>query len=405
MSGNDGRRVALLVDQDEVSVYTTEERHPPPPQAPRDADPYDTAELGEKYSSVRSGLGAKPAATAGAAVAAREAEAAAFEREQVSAREVWRDLTRSARLLLILTLVLGVILIVFGLYTIVVGFYINLFTTFQEVAKTIGYALLQLVATAFLVYFAFDGVVNENPYETGAFILTSYLVLIRVGFQAVTGYLYPVVIRSGIEHSVSLGALTIAATVVSALTLALLVPLTILTHIVFRQFGFKMYRVVGSNRVLRESYRIYQMFLSFIKIDLQLGIMLIILSGFFIFRSAENYALWMNLLVIMFTVVWVILSNLAVRRENRKLVALCLAFSLIEPLYILYRVVDIYVDPCENRTVERPLFIVSGLLGITCRILVIVYFMRAVRNFGADGLRKHVFDRADVQRLLAKRAR
>jgi len=199
------------------------------------------------------------------------------------------------------------------------------------------------------MYFAFDGVhivlyyrslicakvVNENKYETAAFLFVSYMLLTRIAFMWVTGKFFddtrvlPLYI-----------ALNYAALAMLVLSVLFVIPNTIYTYRAWKSFGWKMYRNVGTDRILKgiklmeknnnvclttmnmcselfancfsDKFRIYQIFLSLLKVDLQFNCMLVVLGGFFIFASVKDAMLWINVCVVIVTIFWTMVAVQAV---------------------------------------------------------------------------------------------
>jgi hypothetical protein len=108
-------------------------------------------------------------------------------------------------------------------------------------------------------------------------------------------------------------------------------------------------------------------FLSLMKVDLQFGVSLVMLSGFFLFTVSSSVALWLNVVVIVLSFAWAILGWQMVIRELRWGMVLVFLFAVAEPAYIIYKIIAFYAPmlfPASERTncTYSPciLFTVSG---------------------------------------------
>lgn len=161
-----------------------------------------------------------------------------------------------------------------------------------------------------------------------------------------------------------------------------------------------------------------------LKLDVQFGVSLILLAGFFLFNAATSVALWINVSVIALAFLWAILGWQAVRlartrvracayrrvalsraraqiiRENKVLLVFYFLFMVAEPAYIVYKVLQFYTCPvnldgsCSRcgecfDCVYIPciLFTVSGALAIVLRVVLLVFTVYCVRNFN-KGMRR-----------------
>eukprot|EP00698_Gefionella_okellyi_P022944 TRINITY_DN7704_c0_g1_i1.p1 TRINITY_DN7704_c0_g1~~TRINITY_DN7704_c0_g1_i1.p1 ORF type:complete len:328 (+),score=62.55 TRINITY_DN7704_c0_g1_i1:28-1011(+) len=305
-----------------------------------------------------------------------------------SFKETWDDLTPAARVLLVQATVLTMFLVAFGAFSIVVG---ALQPDFLDMSKTVAYALVLIVSAIFLLYFAYDGVINENKYEVAAFLAVTYLLATRIGWMFITG--------RWIDSTRNLPlyiALNYAALAMFVLNVLFAVPNTIYTVRAWKSFGWKMYRNVGTDRELKEKFRVYQIFLSLLKVDLQFNISLVVLGGFFIFQNVANADLWVNIVMVIVTIVWTFLANYAIRQEQFKLFILVCAFAVVEPTYIIYKMVTLF-GPSGQLVVDNPriLFAISGALSIAERILLFFFIVRCYRNWGPGALKNKVFDRIE----------
>lgn len=127
-----------------------------------------------------------------------------------------------------------------------------------------------------------------------------------------------------------------------------------------------------------------------VKLDLLLGIVVVCVGSFFIFR--EN--LWERILlgVLYFlTFFWAMLGLYAVRLESKRLMLLFFIFSVIQPTHTAYKVLDVAtenIDTETRRRIEWGFFALGGF-SVVVRVQLVVQGVRAMRNFGR-GLRRRI---------------
>lgn len=86
-------------------------------------------------------------------------------------------------------------------------------------------------------------------------------------------------------------------------------------------------------------YQTYQIFVTFLRLDLQFQIMLILLVGLFWFDSnfASQYTFYLDIASVVVNIGFAVLGLIAVRRENRVLLVVFVVLSWIVPAYLTWR--------------------------------------------------------------------
>eukprot|EP00698_Gefionella_okellyi_P014879 TRINITY_DN4146_c0_g2_i1.p1 TRINITY_DN4146_c0_g2~~TRINITY_DN4146_c0_g2_i1.p1 ORF type:complete len:378 (+),score=70.49 TRINITY_DN4146_c0_g2_i1:69-1202(+) len=306
----------------------------------------------------------------------------------------WQVLTPWGKRMLYIAIVQTLLLILYSIAVMVLNKYIDgedsrLFN------KDIAYGVLLIVSSLFFVYFAFDGVINENKFEMSAFALVSVLLTIRVIFMYTTA---KTTYNTIISNSSSTAEMMQLAPVSLYLTIAIMIVICVFQVLLgllfvkaWRGFGWKLYRTVGANKSLKSYFQDYQVFLSLLKIDMQFGVSLVLLGGFFLFDATSSVALWINVGVIVLTIFWAIFGWQLVIREVKIGMIFWFLFVVATPAYIIYKVVGFYKPSPEIDCVYAPciLFTLSGAATILFRAALVLYAIKCYRNF--DKGMKRVF--------------
>jgi len=235
---------------------------------------------------------------------------------------------------------------------------------------------LYCVTTVFLVYFSVDGVLNENKFEVFCFLLVNIL----VAFYSLS-YFFTLSGPPSYLQWIRFGLIMFFS------------PLNILLGILsYKALGWKIYRKIGTNGQLIHMYRTYQIFLAFLKMDLQFGLTIVLAIGIFYHVASLEFYLDIGFFVI--TILWAGLGWFAIRHEISKLVVVFFLFALVEPGYLLWKAVAVLTVNGDWRQAQytAPVIIISGL-ALVCRALLIIYTFLSYRHFN-KGLR-NIFEKEE----------
>jgi len=239
------------------------------------------------------------------------------------------------------------------------------------------YGALILLNSVLLFMFAIDGVLNENAFELLSFIIISIFVTSITTYQF---FWEP-------EKTEKIILLVRFASV------CVFTPLNVIfTYLVYKAFGWAIYRKIGANIKLIDMYRCYQQMISLVKLDLQFGINLVLVAWMFLSDTIADYELYINIAFIVVTFVWAGLGWAAVRHEKNIPIIVYFLFSPIEPGYVIYKGITLYLDPIEF---FGPVIYALGGLSILCRVLLFIWAIRCRVNFG-EGLKK-VFSKEEEE--------
>jgi len=255
-------------------------------------------------------------------------------------------------------------------------FYISPPTEERDSLWYFGITIINLI---FCLYLAFSGILTENKYELIAFYVAAFLLGMRVALD----YLW----RD--EDCVQSGLLGVCITSI-VLVGVLYIFYLCLGYTIIKQMGWKFFREVSSEVELRQLYIQYQGFLSCLKLDFQM-VIVILFTGLFYsgignFESGVILAICMSVL----EVFWEILGYYAVRKEHVILFRLFITLGLIlTPSYTTVYLIHFYSSPVTFDGVFTKFLIMAGL-SVTNRLVLSYFSIQVYRNFN-KGLRPKLF--------------
>jgi MFS family permease len=250
---------------------------------------------------------------------------------------------------------------------------------------------MAIVTAILMLYFAFEAIWQENEFQLIATLIATISLTI--------GSVYTLVINSIKYSNRGTNSQAIAALFFSTLIpnivvflcqiimLMLLVPL-------FRSFGWRLYRVVGVSRMLIKYYRFYVIYITLAKLDTLILLVFLISGSYFI-----KFSLWYSYLGFSFGMVISLVAApvsvyLGVKRENIPLQVLFIIFLFGLPIYLIYKIIDIWIKhaviriPTKFITTEkedleiRIILTIIASLGLLVRALFIICAVIVTMNFG-----------------------
>jgi hypothetical protein len=195
---------------------------------------------------------------------------------------------------------------------------------------------LELYISLSMIYMLFEAVIKENEFQLTVFLLQGFVLVIRASIHLYT----PI---AALMSKPDTGGLLIVGMIASSflqafLAIALFIAVIILSIRVYRSFGWKVFRYVGSNRHLIASYRLYAIYAAMNKFDVLIVIGVLITNSFFLYFE-EPYSYVGFVFLFFFSIITPSLSvNIAVKKEFLSLQIVYLLWSLALPGFLLYRV-------------------------------------------------------------------
>jgi len=165
---------------------------------------------------------------------------------------------------------------------------------------------------------------------------------------------------------------------------------TIMAPFVKQAFGWRLYKRagIGGNIPLQKYYKTYAIFFSLLKMDLFMGVLLVVLGYFFF--SEPTAELILTSFAMAATFVWAFLGWRAVRHENRPLLVLVGLLGVIEPAFISFKLWEMWTHPNRFPSDSLSRFAFTGGIALAVRFLLFLWAFWAQQNFGR-GLRNNVF--------------
>eukprot|EP01083_Nonionella_stella_P151152 482591_1 len=220
------------------------------------------------------------------------------------------------------------------------------------------YSVTAIYVTACQVYFSFASIFKENVFQFIASIISSSFVWLWALYHLFSTSLH--LTRLFNHQGLALVILT------STFQLIFM----IMSPFIYKSFGWRMYEEISAEAHIQRMYLKYQAYLSFMKVDVQLGILLLMMAAFFLFHCALDVVL--NASAVIVTIAWAYLGYFAIRFERSTLLKIFAAFSIVEPGYIAGYLFAVFRNPNRVKGVSFPQFAIVGSLAVVCRILLMI---------------------------------
>jgi len=131
---------------------------------------------------------------------------------------------------------------------------------------------------------------------------------------------------------------------------------------------------------LHDLYRDAESFFSLMKLDLLIGILLLLLSIFYLFSEVEDYVTFSIAMLITFA--WAAAGFYAITHESRRMLWFVYIFAFFEPGYIIYKLYYIATNSSEYQDVSFGQFLSTGICALAVRFGVMYYARVCHKNFG-----------------------
>lgn len=154
-----------------------------------------------------------------------------------------------------------------------------------------------------------------------------------------------------------------------------------------------IFRTVGANIELQDMCQYMFLCESLLKFDLQLEVSIVIL----VLDDVTSVSLLEKLVLgigITYGVIWAIVGFLSMRWESKQLTWVFFVSSVLEPAYIIYKIVVVAQDFDPNGDFNVQLLnyaiIICSILGLLTRVAVVLCMSKVYSNFG-KGLKEKAF--------------
>jgi len=237
------------------------------------------------------------------------------------------------------------------------------------------YAIIFFISLFFFLLFAFDGVLNENMGMIVAFALDALI----VAGVSIFAFLNDTYYSDGRELNILVQMIISIICVIIYGTLC---------WFIYLAFGWKIFMKVGHDKEMRDRYKTYQVFVTLMKFDIQLGVILVSMAGLFLL-SADKSELGLVIGAMIVTVVWAFVGWYGTLKENLNFLYFFYAMATVEPAYVIYKIswTFIYFDRFTNIPIR--LIIAAVVIALLSRILLLVFNYKCILNFG-QGLHSYI---------------
>jgi len=224
-----------------------------------------------------------------------------------------------------------------------------------------------LLNSVLLCLFAMDGVINENVFELGCFVFITICSTYFISYQF---------FNEDSKRTTEVPVLWLRFIFSCIFTPANIV----LSVLVYKQFGWKMYKKIGADIKKIKMYRTYQQTVSLLKLEIQLGLNVVLVVVMFLFQGMD---ILLDIAACALTVIWALFGWYCIRSEKKKLFIAFLLMCVIQPIYLAVKLSQFH----NASEAKEPVISVIGILSIICRVLSIIWCIRCRMQFG-QGLKE-----------------
>ncbi|XP_061163070.1 uncharacterized protein LOC133172236 isoform X2 [Saccostrea echinata] len=253
------------------------------------------------------------------------------------------------------------------------------------------FALVIIVNAVFCMYYVFHGLLAERPYEIIVMVLATIAVTIYVIVNFILGPKKDV---------------KIARLVLVCILSPIIVVMGFIIAKEYHDSGRLIFRMVGADSTLQGFCKNLFLFLGLQKFDLQLNVTMVLLilqSG----TKVDTEDIVIISVGVPVTIACFALGYLSVRWENKTLGIVYAVSLFLAPAYIIFKVYEsaddlaktsttqfqngttLEVPTRQNAALSGTTFTSAGL-ALLIRVLMAIYFVKAVLNFGY-GLKYKVY--------------
>ncbi|KAJ3291725.1 hypothetical protein HK104_005863 [Borealophlyctis nickersoniae] len=250
------------------------------------------------------------------------------------------------------------------------------------------YLIIFIIAQLFQIVLCWDAVWHKNTIQIVGFVAFNLCVCAYSIFQY--SQMIGIVNNSAaalLEHDKqTLQAVLIVIPIVVAVFEAMFLFFAFKLYL---EFGWKIYKKIGADPKMRNMYRVYQIFLMLLKLDVffvsGFGVQFLVLV---IHSNDPEFALTIAALPIMMIIL--VLAVYGVRREDKWIMGLFCVGLVLAMAYFIFKLARIYTrqdDPRYKDTKNYLTFFASLSLAVVLGTLVNAIL--CYRNFGR-GLKQHI---------------
>jgi ABC-type multidrug transport system fused ATPase/permease subunit len=256
------------------------------------------------------------------------------------------------------------------------------------------YAWVLVLGGSFLVILGLDWLMKENVFAMFAFLFSSTIISFRALYV-------PLSQLKELDNK-------LLPTVNAAVNSVFSMYYYYVAYSVRNDFGTYIFKVTKTSVNLRSVFRIHSIFMTVLKIDIMVAILVTIVGFIFFFDDSNERAAAICGIVLVFAVG--ILAHEGTRSESKLSMLVFFLCSLPAPVYVTYKMQQVLHSKgslaADHHGIWKPAVAVVGCLTLVVRSTLLVYGIRVYRSFGrglkarrrqARQLRKEISDEEYAQ--------
>ncbi|KAJ3430585.1 hypothetical protein M0812_23596 [Anaeramoeba flamelloides] len=224
------------------------------------------------------------------------------------------------------------------------------------------YSILFFIAIGFSLIFSVVIVVSQNLYQLFTFAIVILVYTIYAIYEIIT-----------LHHNPRIIVLFIIIIIFDIIY-------GVIFYFLYRDFSFSFFNIAGGTPIMHELYRVWSIFTTLIQLDFMVSVLLLIAGAFFLLRGNDP-ELWFDVIFVVSNLFYLWFSYISVKIEKAKQAKICISLSFIQPIYLIVKMILILVQKEKYKDIPRVPVIMMLLMGLIIRIVLLIFFFKAVKNF------------------------
>ncbi|XP_077998080.1 uncharacterized protein LOC144451169 [Glandiceps talaboti] len=256
-----------------------------------------------------------------------------------------------------------------------IGLTIERIITVDKNHADFTFAILILINAVFILYYTLDGVFRERAFELAAFVIAVGIIIV----YCITNYI-------GTFDEDKINVVKLSRLVLIGALGPIDIGLGIVLTIQYYKSRNLIFRTVGANTEMQDMCSLMFFFEAVLKFDLQLQISIVVLILSTTGVTVTTIEISILVIGLIYCCIWVIVGYFAVRRESKPLAWIFLITSILEPVYLVYKMIDLG-NNWSNFTKHDAMYlaiitIICAVFALVVRVVAVITMVKVYKNFG-----------------------
>ncbi|KNE58551.1 hypothetical protein AMAG_04117 [Allomyces macrogynus ATCC 38327] len=243
------------------------------------------------------------------------------------------------------------------------------------------YMLIFVASQVWNMYLSWDAILKQNTIQLIAFVAFNVCTFAYSLFQ----------FRQVTRQEITNGPLLIVIPVVLGVFTIIFAALA---YKLYLEFGWKIYKKIGADPNMKNMFRLYQVFLTLLKVDV-FFMMAFSVQYLVLVLRAEDYEFGVTIAAVPLTLFTILVAVYGLRRESKKLMVVFLISLLVGIVYFVFKIVRIWTLNRERLYGTQLFLTFFASLSLAMLVLTLINSVMCYFNFG-KGLKTHITTRAQA---------